>query len=238
MGNLNSVKEYLASNKGQFCDDCLSFLLKIKPRQQINQICNTLMSQSIIHRFKGQCEECKQVKLVNHISTNRLESMEENEDYLSIREMTDRRLSPSEFESTMKKYWETKYNQTFTERALLVGPDKYHKFDLVSDDCTIIIECKSYKWTQGGNFPSAKISHLLEALFYFSRINAQKKVLAIQDDHDSRQGSLVEMFIRRYDGLIDDVEIWTYHHDPSLSLIERVRFVRPAKASWYEKIEK
>ena len=50
------------------CDDCLSELLNIKPRQQTNQICNKLASQEKILRKKGECMmHCARVhsKLVN-----------------------------------------------------------------------------------------------------------------------------------------------------------------------------
>jgi hypothetical protein len=34
---------------------------------------------------------------------------------------------------------------------------KGHKFDLGSEEPPILVECKSYTWTAGGNSPSAKI---------------------------------------------------------------------------------
>ena len=42
---------------------------------------------------------------------------------------------------------------------------KAHRFDFGSN--SLIVECKSYEWTEGGHNPSAKISTLNEAMMYF-----------------------------------------------------------------------
>src|SRR5437879_4815340 len=45
---------------------------------------------------------------------------------------------------------------------------RLHKFDLESEDPPILVECKSYTWTSGGNSPSAKIRGLNEVMLLFS----------------------------------------------------------------------
>ena len=45
---------------------------------------------------------------------------------------------------------------------------KSHRFDLGSDDPAVLVECKSYTWTSGGNSPSAKIRGMNEAMLLFS----------------------------------------------------------------------
>ncbi|MFA6993448.1 MAG: hypothetical protein WC268_02525 [Patescibacteria group bacterium] len=71
MSNIEEVKIFLESHKNKYCDDCLSDILKIKPRQQINQICNKLKKQGIIQRKLDKCSErvvCKrEYKLINSI---------------------------------------------------------------------------------------------------------------------------------------------------------------------------
>src|SRR5260370_13568834 len=53
--------------------------------------------------------------------------------------------------------------------VLLGGREKKsHKFDLGSETPPILVECKSYTWTSGGNSPSAKIRALNELLLLFS----------------------------------------------------------------------
>lgn len=42
---------------------------------------------------------------------------------------------------------------------------KDHRFDFGSPE--VLVECKCYGWTEGGNNPSAKISTLNEAMMYF-----------------------------------------------------------------------
>lgn len=62
MQELNKIRPQV------ICDDCLSEALNIKPRQQINQICNDLARRNVILREKGECMmHCEKVcaKLVN-----------------------------------------------------------------------------------------------------------------------------------------------------------------------------
>lgn len=102
------------------------------------------------------------------------------------------------------------FNDSFYEKSLVVDDNKVHKFDLVSSDNSIVVECKSYTWTKDDNFPFAKISTAIETIFYLSRIITDRKIIVFQDDFNKKGESLVETFIRRYDGLLDDVDMWAY----------------------------
>jgi len=66
MINRKKTLQFIKNNKScHYCDDCLSGLLKIYPRQQINQICRK--SKSII-RKKGKhcCKKCNKIKILNY----------------------------------------------------------------------------------------------------------------------------------------------------------------------------
>ena len=145
------------------------------------------------------------------------------------------RLSFGEFENRVKEYVGNKFGKKFSEKSLEVGPNKFHKFDLVSDDGTIVVECKSYSWTKSDNFPSAKISTAIESLFYLSRIKVDKKILVFQEDINTQGESLVDVFVRRYDGVMDDVEVWAYCAGQSIQEDE-VRVVRIPKENWYKNL--
>ena len=103
---------------------------------------------------------------------------------------------------------------------------------MVSEDGDIVVECKSYTWTKSGNFPSAKISTAVEAIFYLSRIRPKKKIFVFQDDFNNRGESLVDTFVKRYDGVLDDIEVWAYNVGEK----DYVRIVRKPKDNWYEKL--
>ena len=53
------------------CDDCLSRLTLISPRQAINQNCRQLRTALLITRTLHRCPECGGEKLVNKIGANR-----------------------------------------------------------------------------------------------------------------------------------------------------------------------
>jgi len=65
MSNIQSVQDFITTRKILSCDDCLSDELNIKPRQQVNQICNNLMKKGFLNRVVRQCESCSKYKLIN-----------------------------------------------------------------------------------------------------------------------------------------------------------------------------
>lgn len=61
--NLELLKSFLTKNNKAYCDDCLSKLTGIKPRQQINQLCNKHLN--VIHKNDcGMCTNCRKYKIV------------------------------------------------------------------------------------------------------------------------------------------------------------------------------
>jgi hypothetical protein len=60
-----NVRDFLIENVGRsFCDDCLSALLKIQPRQQVQQKTSKLGKSPLFRRASGKCVRCKGDKLV------------------------------------------------------------------------------------------------------------------------------------------------------------------------------
>ena len=177
MSNRDKIMNYLRTKKEEkYCDDCLSSILKIYPRQQINQICRNLSDRGYIRRKKGLCSNCSKHKIVNFLKTpdNIISSWKilqnsNNDKMLEQRLAQGERLHHKAFEYRVSEYLQNKFGQRFYEQNMQIGPDKYHNFDLVSEDRAIVVECKSYTWTESGNFPSAKISTAVEAIFYTNK---------------------------------------------------------------------
>lgn len=70
MSNSDNILELLEEIRPKaYCDDCLSHELKIKPRQQVNQICRKLANENKIKRTKATCDGCLKEKLVNQSNT-------------------------------------------------------------------------------------------------------------------------------------------------------------------------
>ena len=93
---------------------------------------------------------------------------------------------------------------------------KNHAFDLGSDTPPTLVECKSHRWTAGGNVPSAKMTVWNEAMYYFACAPAEyRKILFVLKDLRNQTGeSLAHYYIRTYRHLIPlDVEIWEYDEE-------------------------
>jgi hypothetical protein len=65
MTALERIREFLTANRARaYCDDCLSSLLKINPRQAVQQKTSALAKTYPFQRSSGTCAHCKSVKLV------------------------------------------------------------------------------------------------------------------------------------------------------------------------------
>lgn len=86
---------------------------------------------------------------------------------------------------------------------------KSHRFDFGSDAPPVLVECKSFTWTTGGNSPSAKMRGLSEAMLFFSVAPPQYRKLLVMLRHLRREQSLASNWLRNHRHLVPPgVEIW------------------------------
>jgi len=93
---------------------------------------------------------------------------------------------------------------------------KDKKFDLGSEEPPILVECKSYTWTSGGNSPSAKIRGMNEAMLLFNVAPPKyRKILFLLKHLHQRSGiSLAAHYIKNQGHLIGaGIEIWEFDMD-------------------------
>ena len=65
--NLSIIHNFLSKSGKPYCDDCLSLLTGIKPRQQINQICNR-NTNVICRNDYERCSNCNKYKIVRTLN--------------------------------------------------------------------------------------------------------------------------------------------------------------------------
>ena len=65
--NLSIIHNFLSKSEKAYCDDCLSLLTGIKPRQQINQICNR-NTNVICRNDYERCSNCNKYKIVRTLN--------------------------------------------------------------------------------------------------------------------------------------------------------------------------
>ena len=121
-----------------------------------------------------------------------------------------------EFENKVASALRILYKKEFHTQAIPIGnPPKPHKFDLVSDDKSIVAECKNYSWTETGNIPSAKMAFLNQAVLYLSHISKEaKKIIVLRKDrHPKRKESLAEYYVRTYSYLLEEICIMEFDVD-------------------------
>jgi hypothetical protein len=98
---------------------------------------------------------------------------------------------------------------------------KSHKFDLGSKNPPILIECKSYTWTSGGNSPSAKIRGLNEVMLLFSLAPKRYRKILFVLRHMRKDVSLAAHYLKTQGHLIGPkIEIWEF--DPDIKHAKQV----------------
>ncbi len=91
---------------------------------------------------------------------------------------------------------------------------KDHKFDLGSETPPVLVECKSYTWTAGGNSPSAKIRGLNEVMLLFSVSPDRYRKILFVLKHLRKNVSLAAHYVKTQGHLIGPgVEIWEFDLD-------------------------
>jgi hypothetical protein len=107
----------------------------------------------------------------------------------------------------LEKHFETTFDK---EVSIEIGnPPKDHAFDLASSDGQIIVECKNYSWTASGNVPSAKLTTLDQAVWYFSFLHDRKCVLIMRRaTHSKHHETLAEYYYRIHGHLLRDVMLF------------------------------
>lgn len=107
----------------------------------------------------------------------------------------------------LTKYYDKEF---YPEVEIYIGnPPKAHKFDLVSKDHSVVIECKCYVWTDGQNNPSAKMATMNEAVLYFKLLpDACKRVIVMKKSiHQKRNETLADYYFRRYNFVLEGITL-------------------------------
>ena len=102
---------------------------------------------------------------------------------------------------------------SFSVPVGVAATKKPHSFDLGSDDPPVLVECKSHRWTSGGNVPSAKMTVWNEAMYYFSVApqGYRRIFFVLRDFSPSRNLTLAEYYLSRYRHLVPEgVEFWEF----------------------------
>ncbi len=118
-----------------------------------------------------------------------------------------------DFETTAQTYFRSQGISLEKGHSILLGvadTKKKHEFDLGSGGPPVLVECKSHRWTSGGNVPSAKITVWNEAMYYFhlAPTEYRKIMFVLRDYSEKKKETLAQYYIRNHGHLIpDDVEI-------------------------------
>jgi hypothetical protein len=117
------------------------------------------------------------------------------------------------FENTSWEYFKNQGIELFKQYVIEIGIEhkKNHRFDL--GNSSTLIECKTMKWTEGGNVPSAKILNWNVAMYYFYLAPSQyEKIFFVERDYDQGYGkTLLEYYIDNHYNLIPkDVQLYDY----------------------------
>ena len=128
------------------------------------------------------------------------------------------------FEASIQSFWQQQGVQLIPSHPILIGAHqkkKQHRFDLGSNNPKILVECKSHRWTEGNNIPSAKLTVWNEAMYYFSLCPPEyRKLFCVLRDHSTKRNmTLAQYYIQTYGHLIPQgVEFWEFCEDKAIAV--------------------
>lgn len=115
------------------------------------------------------------------------------------------------FQSLARGYFEKELGVDLVPEILVRLDDgQAHHFDFGSSDENVLIECKSLTFTGTGNDPSSKLNHAKTDAQLLKASHAKRKILAFDDDVHPKKGSFAELFARRNEVWLADVEVWRH----------------------------
>lgn len=119
-------------------------------------------------------------------------------------------MSWREFEEHAKSFFEQEFaTPLLAQIPIRLRTGENHKFDLISKDEQVVIECKSHTWTKSGNYPSAKVTDAQRSIELLHKCNVPRRIIAFQD-HKGPRETLVEVFVRRNKELLSGIEVWRH----------------------------
>lgn len=124
-----------------------------------------------------------------------------------------------EFEEAARLFFQSQGISLRPNLSIPVGVGtlkKAHSFDLGNSEEGILVECKSHRWTAGGNVPSAKVTVWNEAMYYFAVAPPGYRCImfVLRDYSANRNETLASYYIRTYAHLIPaGVEFWEYNEE-------------------------
>jgi hypothetical protein len=218
MGHKDTIIAYLSQNKGYYCDDCLSKLCNINPRQTVFQIATKLKVNEEISRSAGICSFCFKEKTVSSMigDTCNNNLMTDFKKKIQVNDKTEKFIKVNEeFNKYYKEFIEVKLEfekfnieNTFSRfNAHTLGEilikDKYIK---------LRAECKGayeeYMEVELGSF----LSMLKE-----NKVPFYKKFLNHYGDQLFCKFKMEETFYSKFKGL------YMYKHDNKIKYIGRVK---------------
>lgn len=113
------------------------------------------------------------------------------------------------FQSCCYEALKRAFQRDFLFEVPIVVAGKQHKFDLATGEGDIVVECKAFKFTAGGNEPSAKISTLREAVTFLDGVqgDCQRLLIIKHDTHPIRQETLGQLFVRRNRHMLNRITV-------------------------------
>jgi hypothetical protein len=200
-------------------DDQLSRQSGITPRQTVNQICRRLEAGGQLRRTTGT-----EGKIINTLVAGaavptpaRTEPVKatpstEVNNFQRIGSISNAHAG-REFEDAACAFFAKTGIVLIPNFGVEVGHVKkrMHRFDLGSEEPPILVECKSYTWTSGGNSPSAKIRGMNEVMLFFTLAPAHYRKILFLLRHLRGEVTLAANYIKNYGHVIPPgVEIWEF----------------------------
>lgn len=121
-------------------------------------------------------------------------------------------MTPKQFESLARRIMSDYYKTELREKD--VRPRFPKRFDMVSNEATVVGDAKYLTLVRGKALPAAKFMEIAGHMWLLQHTNAKSKFLVF-----GNQREVPERWIRKYGGLIEDVRFFFLTDQGNLDLM-------------------
>lgn len=198
--------------EGRTNSDILS-ALNIVPHQQVFQITRNLMREGLINGQRQNREWTFFANMSIGLNDIQIVPTRRHEDHLGGNTVDNplATMTPHQFEMIAKRKMSEKFQEQLSSKDT---PGVPKKFDLVSDDLSIIGDVKYYTLVNGTALPPAKLATIAEYVWLLEKTQASVKFLVFGNEI-----RVPEMWLEKYGDLVTNVDFYFLTDDGQLKLL-------------------
>lgn len=113
------------------------------------------------------------------------------------------------FERLVEYHFGDLFAKNFSRQVPYIAGGDSYRFDLISTDREVVVDCLSPIWNRSGEFPGSLDWSARSSTDWLKKYPAERRLLVLQDDVLKRK-SLAAAFVHRNHQDLEGIQVWGY----------------------------